>query len=409
MNSCLQDQGTFGLFESHRLANGTTDCVECLTDPSDNSNTPSFVGHTFLTTTGAHYSLIPSRLFVEGKFAVCGSGFQSADASLVPSQTLPLPGWFHQQPENREILIRWMDRICSQMRFSGQTLSLAVFLMDLLSQTLEEPRLETRLIALVCLYLASKLHEPQNNYLKAEAIHDFFGGKFSKEDVYRCERFAFAQLNFNLRRTTPYEALCCFLSKGFVTSEDLRQLNGRAEADDLVSKLELRALELHFRLLFRTHTNGFQPAQVAAAILSSIRASLGLAPWSDLLTHCTGFRQSDIQDCLAIVQLHACNHDATLDFQVSSNTFTEDYERRRISAMPPALSPFPSRAASEAASAETTSTMAADTDRSVGRGGSQYRLMNKIQKRRPQQSRDSGRPLSTRSLLKPTNPRNQKP
>lgn len=311
MNNCLPDQGSHGLIESLPCAKGTADYRECSTHPIDTSDTPSSVLHTLLNTTCATHSLIPSRLFVEGKFAACGSGFQPADGNLFPSQTLPLPGWFHQQPENREILIRWMDKICTQMRFSGQTLSLAVFLMDLLSQNLEEPRLETRLIALVCLYLSSKLHEPQNNYLKAEAIHDFFGGKFSREEIYRCERFAFAQLHFNLRRTTPYEALCAFLSKGFVTSEDLRQLNGRLQAEDLVSRLELRALELHFRLLFRTQTNGFQPAQVAAAILSSIRTSLGLAPWSDLLTQCTGFRQSDIQDCIAIVHLNPCTHDDT--------------------------------------------------------------------------------------------------
>lgn len=406
MNSCLPDEGSLVLLNSHKRAMGAPGHFASPADSVHPDCRPSSAPGSSLTHPCANYSLIPSRLFIEGKFSVDLPHLHPSDCGLGHFQTLPLPGWFHQQPENREILIRWMDRICSQMRFSGQTLSLAVYLMDLLSRRMEEHGLETRLIALICLYLASKLYETQTNYLKAEAIYDFFGGKFSKEDIYRCERFAFAQLQFNLRRTTPYEALCSFLSKGFVTSEDLQQLDGHTSADEMVSRLELRALELHFRLLFETQTNRFQPTVVAAAVLSSVRAQLGLAPWSDLLSQYTGFRHCDIQDCLAIVLRFWNSEGASSDFRASSNTFTDEYRRQTSSVF----------LANASSPSETTSTMPrkdfhlspSAADEQVVNRGSQYRNTNKICKGRWRKSRVSRGMQPAWSSLKPTAARNPK-
>lgn len=289
---------------------------------------PSTLTSTSLKTSQGPDCLVPSSLFTTCSFTSSPPGHVFHKHLSPPKRSLPTPGWFHRQPDNRRTLIHWMDKICSQMRFTGSTFALAVLLLDSLSASTNESTLETRLIALVCLTLASKLHEPQNGFLQSESIFDFFDGKFSMENIFRCERFVFAQLQFNLRRSTVYESLCTFFAIGFVTSSELTQLNGRAGKDTQVSQMELMGLELYFRLLVTTETNQFGPKQTAAAILSFLKTQLGLAAWSAALTASTGYCQSDFQDCLAIVDYLLDDGETTLVSPGRVSTFTREYANR---------------------------------------------------------------------------------
>lgn len=289
--------------------------------------------------------LVPSTYF-----ASCDSTFP--DRTVPPRRTPAVaqrhyPGWFHRQPTNRKILIDWMDKICARMHFSGATLSLAVLLLDVISGSFDELTVNTPRLSLSCVTLASKLHEPQNAFLKAESIFDFFGSTVPLEDIYQSERFAFTQLEFNLNRTTTFEHLCRFFAHGIATAAELRQARGALSSDHLIAHLELMGLDLHYHLLGTTAVNSFASDLVAAAILRFLRGQVGLHDWPKSLVKSTGFRQNELDDCVAIISGLSDTFGVPDHSPVTQNTFTRDYLERQQAALPtPSLGPVNAQAAS---------------------------------------------------------------
>jgi hypothetical protein len=311
---------------------------------SDSKHTPTPLmvsSDLLLTLSSTPLSLSPDADFLVPSpyFASHGANFVACTASSLRRvstfvQQRPFPGWFHNQPANRKILIDWMDRICTRMQFSGTTLSLAVMLLDTISSSVDEMTLNTPRLSLSCLTLASKLREPQNAFLKAESIFDFFGCSISMEDIYKSERFAFAQLQFNLNKTTTAEYLCRFFSHGFVTSGELRQLDKGSDPDQLVAQLELMGLDISYQILASTATNSFSCDQVAAAILCFLRGQVGLQSWPKSLKRSTGFRQSDLDDCITIVAGLLETFEVNLHSTVTQNTFTREYLQHQPKSWP---------------------------------------------------------------------------
>lgn len=246
--------------------------------------------------------------------------------SRVPERSpLPRSGWFHDQRQYRETLVGWMDQVCIQMRISGRTLALAITILDILAETLPAPRPDTKLAGLVCLFVASKLIEPQGKCLRFELIWDFFRGKISKDDIFRVEQLVFKSLGFNAHRTTAYDYLVHFMSSGFVTAAELAVLTGDDPAHAPLERQELTLLQLLLELAKEATINQFAPDLVAATLICFLRQALGLCPWPPGLTTNTGFRQDELSDCLAIVS-HVLDSDGLGPAApVTYNSMTRQY------------------------------------------------------------------------------------
>lgn len=303
-------------------------------DTSITTSIPSSFGEMISANIDTQVSCcIPSSVFFESKFITSWSNLDPLLPPRIPSSTEPFTFCFYQQQQNRTILIDWIEKICMQLSFSGATLSLSVHLLDLLSQTIKSTRIDCRLLALMCVSLASKLHESQDKYLTIDLIEEFFSNKYTKDDIYKCETLVFAQLKFNVRHMTSYEALCSFLAKGVVCFDDVKDLKSQEDKEKLVSKVELKALEVNFKMLFAHEMHCYASGVVAAAIVSCSRTSKGLTPWSDSLKINTGFSQMDIQDCIAIVQQVLSSPTATDESNSTSNTFVVEYNLRLTDAL----------------------------------------------------------------------------
>lgn len=214
---------------------------------------------------------------------------------------LPSSGWFADQPDNRHILVSWMNDVSVQRRLAGRTLILALNMMDLFWETPGGGRHDCRLVALTCLYLASKLLEQQRRQLNPEIIWQSFRGRVSIDDIFRMERLVFEALGYNAHRTTSYDYLVFYISIGFVTQSELATLAREDPTGALLERQELLLLQLHLELAKEASANVIAPDLKAAGLIGYTRRALGLSLWTPALTAQTGIAASELNDCVAIV------------------------------------------------------------------------------------------------------------
>lgn len=235
-------------------------------------------------------------------------------------------GWFQCQPELRKILVSWVNKICAQMSYSGRSLCLAITLLDCISSVFDKNQLESRLATLVCLCIATKLVESQEQYLPYESIFDFFQTKVEKEKIAATEYQIFAALQYRVYRPTFYDKLCFLMSQGIFTLDELKNTSRGTDFQSALKEQEKKLLNSAFALLQTPQVNVFSPAEIAAALVLLSRRQLGLVSWTSHLASRTGFCQRQLDDCVAVIEAFIARAELSNEDNVLVNEYVRWHE-----------------------------------------------------------------------------------
>lgn len=237
------------------------------------------------------------------------------------------PNWFADDSTRRRNLVSWLDKVCHLHQFSSRTLCLTVALLDHLPAPLGDSHDDICLTALLSLFLASKLTEPQSKFLNPTQIWRFLQGRVSGVQILRQEQTIFLQLGCNVNRVTAFDFLSEFLTQGFITDAELAAATDPRDLDYALERLEVHMLHVTFELL-KLPAAARLPADVlAAAVICHERSLIGLEPWSRHLESVTGLSHDDLKDCLAIFgELDL--QDAGRALKSEYNVLTREYENK---------------------------------------------------------------------------------
>ena len=217
------------------------------------------------------------------------------------TQEFPAQVWFARKPVKREILVIWLDQVCLKFQFSHRSLSLSLSLLDRLSSTFNDENYETRILALLCLSLATKMLESPEKYLKLNLIFDFFDSKYSIESILEMEHCVFAAIDFNVCGKTTIDFLFYFMSKGIFSQGELESLPGIESTTQKLQFAELLLLNINFETLKRTDLSGFGCLTIACAIITHSRRFLRFPEWLDLDSTVSKHLFGDLQECVFLL------------------------------------------------------------------------------------------------------------
>lgn len=212
--------------------------------------------------------------------------------------------WFSDNIINRGILIEWVEEICIKFKFSARSLSLALLILDTIAQTLPSDQYESRLMMLICLSLSTKMQELPDNYLTIKSIFDFFEGQNSMAFLTDVERKIFKEMNYNLCQQTTLDFTLYFLSYGFVSKEELQQLQ-KDQLDvstKLVEKYEIMIFTMNLEVLKCAVFNKFSRVIIACSIIAFVRNRMKLKNWDERLVRITRQCGSSLEECMLLLE-----------------------------------------------------------------------------------------------------------
>ncbi|WCJ17847.1 Cyclin-A3-1 [Euphorbia peplus] len=193
----------------------------------------------------------------------------------------------------REILVDWLVEVAEEYKLVSDTLYLTVSYVDryLSSQVLSRNKLQ--LLGVSCMHIASKYEE-----ISPPNVEDFCyitDNTYSKEEVVCMEKEVLEFLKYEMGSPTI---------KNF-----LRILTKAAQENCKSTNLPFEFLSCYLAelSLLDYRCLGFSPSVIAASavFLSRFTIQTEQHPWSASLQCCSGYRPSDLKECvLAIHDLH---------------------------------------------------------------------------------------------------------
>ena len=168
--------------------------------------------------------------------------------------------------KEREKLVDWMVEVFARYNSSPCTLDLAVQIMDQFIAEDDEQlkRYNLYLIALTCIYIASKLED--NVPLRIKHVARNIGHKMeSRRDIRTLEKYITKALNFDFYKARTYDYLSAyFMDLKMTNFERIKELEGK----DLINRYLRFCLFLSKLLLYDEYFSTIRPGLNFLAILT---------------------------------------------------------------------------------------------------------------------------------------------
>ncbi|XP_011629119.1 cyclin-A3-1 isoform X2 [Amborella trichopoda] len=191
----------------------------------------------------------------------------------------------------RGILVDWLVEVAEEYKLISDTLYLTISYIDrfLSSNAIKRQRLQ--LLGVSCMLIASKYEE-----ISPPHVEDFCyitDNSYTKEEVVQMEREILKFLNFEMSSPTI---------KTF-----LRRFNRASQEGNKTSELVLEFLGNYLAELSLLDYGcvRFFPSIIAASVIFLARFTLRpqTHPWTSTLQHYTGYKSSDLKDC--VIAIHS--------------------------------------------------------------------------------------------------------
>ncbi|XP_043710712.1 putative cyclin-A3-1 isoform X2 [Telopea speciosissima] len=221
--------------------------------------------------------------------------FEYLRSMEIEEKRRPIPDYLEKIQKDvtanmRGILVDWLVEVSEEYKLVSDTLYLTISYIDrfLSSHPINRQRLQ--LLGISCMLIAAKYEE-----ISPPHVEDFCyitDNTYKKEEVVKMESDILKFLNFEMGNPTI---------KTF-----LRKFTKAAQDDQKSPNLQLEFLGCYLGELSLLDYSciRFLPSMVAASIvfLSRFTKRPKLHPWNSTLQHCTGYRPSDLRDC--VLALH---------------------------------------------------------------------------------------------------------
>ncbi|KAJ2159390.1 G2/mitotic-specific cyclin [Coemansia sp. RSA 552] len=204
-------------------------------------------------------------------------------------KTMPDHLYMNKQTEltwdMRRVLVNWMVQAHYQLRMLPETLFLAVNLVDRFLSKRQVSLPKVQLVGLTGLLVACKYEEMATPHVQDFAY--LAGNCYSVDEIMNAEVFMLRVLDFDLSFPSPLTFL--------------RRVS-KAEAYDVqtrtVAKYLMEICLVDNRLM------SFPPSHIAAAGICLARRMLKSGPWNANLRHYSGYTETELQPCMALMLDH---------------------------------------------------------------------------------------------------------
>jgi len=191
------------------------------------------------------------------------------------------PKFLADQPEvnakMRTILVDWLVQVHKRFRLQGESLYLAIAIMDHYLSTATATKNQMQLIGITSLMMACKYEE-----IYSPDIEDFTyicDNAYEAEELLKMELVIFEELDFNIGFAMPIQ----FLRRLSQTSQD--------DVDGLKHALAKYLLEL---AMMDYDLSSLKPSILAAGALKVAIDLLGEGEWTPLMQHYSGYAAKDL-------------------------------------------------------------------------------------------------------------------
>lgn len=217
-----------------------------------------------------------------------------ANMRVVELKRRPLPNFMEtiQRDINanmRSVLIDWLVEVSEEYKLVPDTLYLTVSYIDRFLSANVVNRQRLQLLGVSCMLVASKYEE-----ICAPPVEEFCyitDNTYKKEEVLEMEISVLNHLQYDL--TTP------------TTKTFLRRFIRAAQASCKVSSLHLEFMGNYLAELTLVEYDflKYLPSLIAAAAVFVARMTLDpmVHPWNSTLQHYTGYKVSDMRDCISAI------------------------------------------------------------------------------------------------------------
>nr|QZZ92780.1 cyclin A 2;2 [Larix kaempferi] len=217
-----------------------------------------------------------------------------ANMRVIELKRRPLPNFMEtiQRDINanmRGVLIDWLVEVSEEYKLVPDTLYLTVSFIDRFLSANVVNRQRLQLLGVSCMLVASKYEE-----ICAPPVEEFCyitDNTYKKEEVLDMEVNVLNRLQYDL--TTP------------TTKTFLRRFIRAAQASCKVSSLHLEFMGNYLAELTLVEYDflKYLPSQIAAAAVFVARMTLDpkVHPWNSTLQHYTGYKVSDMRDCICAI------------------------------------------------------------------------------------------------------------
>jgi len=195
----------------------------------------------------------------------------------------------------RGILIDWLVEVAEEYKLVPDTLYYTVSYIDRFLSSAAVPRQRLQLLGVSCMLIAAKYEE-----ICAPQVEEFCyitDNTYCREEVLEMERRVLNELNFEL--TTP------------TTKSFLRRFVRAAQAGFKMPSLNLEFLGnfLAELTLMEYSFLPYLPSLVAASAVFMAKLTLDSSthPWDPTLQHYTGYKASELRDCVIGIHELQCN------------------------------------------------------------------------------------------------------
>ena len=181
--------------------------------------------------------------------------------------------------------------------FQGSTYFLAVSYLDEICSRYNFRAEELPLITVICLTMAAKMDEHEENIPDINSTSALLGEGFPIQKIIEAEQIVCKELGFRLCRDTAFHFGQFFLSRGVVNISDLR--NSRPEFEnDLLEKFEsFTMLLIKYTSFDYSLSHQTSPSLVAACAVACTRRLFGFASWTPELALFTQKTEADMESC----------------------------------------------------------------------------------------------------------------
>ncbi|KAJ7267715.1 hypothetical protein O6H91_19G001400 [Diphasiastrum complanatum] len=195
----------------------------------------------------------------------------------------------------RGILVDWLVEVAEEYKLVPDTLYLTISYIDRFLSTNSVNRQRLQLLGVSCMLIAAKYEE-----ICAPQVEEFCyitDNTYSREEVLEMERRVLNNLHFEL--TTP------------TTKTFLRRFIRAAQTAYKIASLQLEFLGNYLTELTLVEYNFLQylPSMVAASavFLAKLTLDKDTLPWNITLQHYTGYRPSELKECVKALFDLQCN------------------------------------------------------------------------------------------------------
>ncbi|KAI8867856.1 hypothetical protein GQ42DRAFT_126123 [Ramicandelaber brevisporus] len=209
------------------------------------------------------------------------------DYSLkLEAETMPNPNYMDNQPEldfrMRGILIDWLIEVHHRFHMLGETLFMAVNLIDRFLTMNVVSLQKFQLVGITALFIAAKYEEivvpPLASFLYLT------DGGYSANEVKQAERYMLNALKFDVGYANPLN----FLRR-------ISKADDYDAASRTLAKYLMEMQCVHHKLI------QYPPSLLAAAALCLARKMINKGPWDENLVHYSGYYIEQLEPCIAIM------------------------------------------------------------------------------------------------------------